>query len=386
MKTSMHILMICPQFRPIVGGYERAAERLSAALASKEHTVTIITERRCLSWKAREEQDCVQIRRLWCLYRAHLHLVSSLVSFGLFLLTHGRKFQVWHVHQYGLHAGLAVALGKILCRPVLMKLTNSGKGGLEYVTSALPLAGVAQFLLHKVNAVVALTRETQVEAVSFGIPASRVHIVGNGIDINHFEIRSKEKRACNRNIIGSEVLGMVIFVGRLVEHKNVNGLLLAWKIACANLPDGWKLIVLGEGAMRKQLETFSKDEGLATSVIFAGEQSNVAEWMAASDFLVVPSHWEGLSNTMLEAMSTGLPVVSTRVSGSTETLEETGAGIVVDIGNIEQLANAVPQLASDAILRCKMGKIGRAFIEKNYSIEIVAERHEQLYRSLISQR
>ena len=384
MKTSMYILMICPQFRPIVGGYERAAERLSAALTTKGHSVTIITERRFPSWQSKEEQDGVQIRRLWCLYRAHLHMATSLASFSIFLLTQGRRFQVWHIHQYGLHAMLAIALGKLLCRPVVMKLTNSGKGGLEHATSALPMARIAKFILHKVSAVVALTRETQMEAVAFGIAKSRIHILGNGVDSTHFELCKQDKRVRHRKRIGLDAAGIVVFVGRLVEQKNVNGLLLAWKVACTNLPDGWKLVLVGDGSMREQLEALSKAEGLTTSIIFAGQQPNIAEWMAASDILVVPSYWEGLSNTMLEAMSTGLAVVSTRVSGSTETLEKTGAGLVVDIGNMEQFANAVLRLASDFTLRDEMGKIGRAVIEKNYSIETVADRHERLYHSLVS--
>ncbi|MCH9664765.1 MAG: glycosyltransferase family 4 protein, partial [Gammaproteobacteria bacterium] len=194
----------------------------------------------------------------------------------------------------------------------------------------------------------------------------------------------QDKRVRHRKRIGLDAAGIVVFVGRLVEQKNVNGLLLAWKVACTNLPDGWKLVLVGDGSMREQLEALSKAEGLTTSIIFAGQQSNIAEWMAASDILVVPSYWEGLSNTMLEAMSTGLAVVSTRVSGSTETLEKTGAGLVVDIGNMEQFANAVLRLASDFTLRDEMGKIGRAVIEKNYSIETVADRHERLYHSLVS--
>ena len=74
--------------------------------------------------------DGYEVRRLPCSYRRHRHVITSLLSFAGFLLRHGREFDVWHVHQYGFHAALAVALGKVLRRPVVLKLTNSGATGI----------------------------------------------------------------------------------------------------------------------------------------------------------------------------------------------------------------------------------------------------------------
>ena len=128
---SLRVLMISPQFRPLVGGYERAAERLSAALAEVGLRVVVIAERRDRAWPAMECIDGYEVRRLSCSYRRHRHAVTSLLSFAGFLLRHGREFDVWHVHQYGFHAALAVALGKVLRRPVVLKLTSSGAMGIE---------------------------------------------------------------------------------------------------------------------------------------------------------------------------------------------------------------------------------------------------------------
>jgi hypothetical protein len=110
------ILMLSPQFHPIVGGYERAAERLSGALAKLAVDVAVITERREATWPVVEAAGGVKIYRLCCIYRRYLHMVSSLLAFAWFLLWRGRRFDVWHVHQYGLHALLAVALGEALRR------------------------------------------------------------------------------------------------------------------------------------------------------------------------------------------------------------------------------------------------------------------------------
>jgi glycosyltransferase involved in cell wall biosynthesis len=89
---------------------------------------------------------------------------------------------------------------------------------------------------------------------------------------------------------------------------------------------------------------------------------------------------------MLEAMSAGLPVVITAVSGAQECVGETGAGIVVPVGDTDALAEALLRLASDRAQRATCGAAGRRAIEKNYSIGQVACSHEALYRSLIDQR
>lgn len=375
--------MLSPQFRPIVGGYERAAERLSAALVARGHKVTVITERREASWPDREVRDGVEVRRLWCCYRPHQHMVTSLAAFAWFLLTQGRRYQVWHIHQYGLHAVLAVALGKLLRRPSVLKLTSSGPQGLQAAMGSAPLVRLAKPLLRRIDAVVATSRETQAEAEAFGIPGSRVHVLGNGVDTQVFRPRSDAERIRVREEFGFVASGVVVFVGRLSEAKNPDGLLSAWQTALPRLPAGWHLVLVGDGSMRAGLAAFVETEGLASSVTLAGYQADIEAWMAAADIYVLASHREGLSNALLEAMASGLPVVSTRVSATIETLEETNAGLVVGIGQMDQLADALVRLAADLVLREQMGLTGRSVVEKRYSIESVAAQHEQLYRSLL---
>lgn len=382
--TLLNILMLSPQFRPIVGGYERAAERLSLALAAQGHTITIVTERRNQAWPAREEFSRVKIRRLWCRYRPHLHMLTSVASFAWFLLSQGRHFQVWHIHQYGHHAALAVVLGKLLRRPVVLKLTNTKDHGLLQTINKAPLAKVVKILLQRVDAVVALTRETQQEAVEFGIPVSRIRVLGNGVDINLYHPRNSDERTGLRCKCGIDATGLVIFVGRLAEEKNPDGLLQAWQIALKNLPYGWKLVLVGDGSMRAGLLSIIKTRRLESSVILVGQQDNVDDWFGAADIYLLASHNEGLSNALLEAMASGLPAVSTRVSGSTEILEETGAGFVVEVGKIEQLAAAIVRLIREPVLRRQMGQVARRVIENNYSIVSVALGHERLYRDLLA--
>jgi glycosyltransferase involved in cell wall biosynthesis len=97
----------------------------------------------------------------------------------------------------------------------------------------------------------------------------------------------------------------------------------------------------------------------------------------------LPSHHEGLSNSLLEAMSCGLPIVSTRVSGSEEILSQVDAGELVDVGDINGLAVAIRCLLLDASRRAACGARARAFVNASYSMRSVARAMIQLYERVI---
>lgn len=376
--------MISPQYRPVVGGYERAAERLSVELVQRGHQVTVITERRNSMWPANENHCGVSIRRLPCFYKSNVHVVTALVSFAVYLLYNGRKYGVWHVHQYGMHAALAIAIGKLLRRPVVLKLTNSDEEGLAKTVRNGRFVKLVSDMLRSVSAVVALTRETSIEARQFGIDPDRIHQLGNGVDIWTFAPRAGDKRNELKKRLGFDNRLFVLYVGRLTPEKNPMGLIRAWEMALRNMQESWTLVMVGDGPQCSRLKQSISDAGLNESVIIAGVQDNIEDWMGAADIYVLSSFHEGLSNSLLEAMASGLPVVATRVSGVNDLVDSTGSGLVVEINNLDGIAEALVKLANDAELRQDMGLLARkAIMENGYSIVSVAERHEKLYMQLV---
>ncbi len=383
-NRSVAVLMLSPQFRPLVGGYERAAERLSAALAETGLRVVVITERRDRAWPATEFIEGYAVRRLSCWYRPHLHLITSLFSFACFLLRHGRAFDVWHVHQYGYHAALAVALGKLLRRPVVLKLTSSTVMGIGEAMGDGLGGRTLGYPHRRVSACLAVSEETRAEAIRFGIPAERIHLVANGVDGRQFRPASPEDRIAARGELGLNCDRLVLYVGRLSLEKNPRGLLDAWGCVDTAARQGALLALVGDGPDADQVHARAQAPDLAGSVHLAGVRSDVATWYRAADFYVLPSHFEGLSNTMIEALASGLPVISTRISGSLVLLESPAAGVVVDVGDVQQLSGALESLLRDASMRARLGENARRRFESRFSLEAIAKKIVALYEGLLN--
>jgi len=377
------VLMISPQFRPIVGGYERAAERLSAALADAGLQVVVITERRESAWPAVELTDGYEVRRLSCLYRRHLHAFTSLFSFAGFLLRHGHTFDVWHVHQYGLHAALAIVLGKVLHCPVVLKLTSTASMGIRSALGGGIKGRILGFIHRRVSACIAVSEEAREEAIRFGISPERIHLVPNGVDGRQFHPASSEERAAARSALGLDCERLVLYVGRLSAEKNPLALLAAWAAVDTKAREGALLALVGDGPDRDQVHAITHMRNLAGNVVLAGNRSDVANWYRAADVFVISSHLEGLSNTMIEALASGLPVISTRVSGSSLLVESPNAGLVVDVGNIEMLAREMERLLQDGSMRTLLGKNARLRFESLFSLEILSKKMISLYESLL---
>jgi len=374
--------MISPQFRPIVGGYERAAERLSTALSQRGLKIVVITEQRDRKWPAVEQIDGYKIRRLPCLYQRYFHMISSLTSFFSFLLLKGRNFDVWHVHQYGLHAALSVVMGKLLGRPTVLKLTSSDAMGIEQSVRKSIIGGILAFLHRQVSVCIAISEETRKEAIRFGIPPENVHLIPNGLDGRQFYPVSPEERTVARGALGMNCKCLVLYVGRLSPEKNPLGLLDAWAAIDSNVRSGVLLALVGDGPEQDRIKARIKELKIADSVYLAGKRSDVERWYQAADIYVISSNREGLSNSMIEAMASGLPVVSTRVSGSSVILGYPASGLIVNVGDIKQLALAIELLLRDKSMRTQFGMNARKSFESRFSLKSVLPRLHLIYEHL----
>ena len=165
-------------------------------------------------------------------------------------------------------------------------------------------------------------------------------------------------------------------------YKNHRGFLQAAARLYAWLPDT-EFLLVGDGPLRRELETEAGSLGIAQRVRFLGDRRDVAAVLASLDVTVVPSDSEGLSNVILESFAAGVPVVATRVGGNPELVSEE-RGILVPARDESALANAIHQILKDPSYRADVGRNARRFAVEQFSAERIAGKYQELYAEVLS--
>ncbi len=224
-----------------------------------------------------------------------------------------------------------------------------------------------------------------------GVPAERIRQLYSGVDTGRFRpdgpvpadlpwARSPGAGA-SPLILGS--------VGRFDPIKNHAGLLRAFRTILERHPD-WRgrvrLIIAGDGPLRGELTSLARELGLDDSVWFPGARSDVPELMRALDVFVLPSINEGISNTILEAMATGRPVVAGRAGGNPELIVDGLTGALYDPGDPNGLATAVEQYVQQAELRRSHGEAARQRVVEQFSLDAMVARYSEFYDDVLGRR
>jgi glycosyltransferase involved in cell wall biosynthesis len=145
-----------------------------------------------------------------------------------------------------------------------------------------------------------------------------------------------------------------------------------------------ELLLAGEGPQRDELKKLAAELGLLDSVSFLGYVNDVPGLFASAQVVVHPSRSEGLSNSILEAMGEGVPVIATRVGGTPELIEDGRNGLLVPPGSPAPLAQALRKLLVDPDLRSQLGSAGLAFVRAHCSIDKNVRQYEDIYTSLLA--
>ena len=148
---------------------------------------------------------------------------------------------------------------------------------------------------------------------------------------------------------------ILVTVGRLEPVKNQQMMINAFAFFHQSHED-YKLVIFGEGPMRNQLETLILEKNLKDSVYLAGRNDNVWEEMTSADCFLLSSNYEGMSNAMIEALCLGLPVISTKVSGSTDLIKDGINGFLVEINDANTMSNRMVQVVDNKELQRRMGE------------------------------
>jgi sugar transferase (PEP-CTERM/EpsH1 system associated) len=213
-------------------------------------------------------------------------------------------------------------------------------------------------------------------AAQTGFARDRIHTIRNGVDLSRFgAIEPMLARAALGVAATSRV---IVTVGRLVPVKAHRMLLDSVALLRGRHPDA-TLILAGDGPLKGPLTEQAAALSLGDSVRFLGERADVETVLAAGDVFVLSSDSEGLSNTILEAMASRLPVVATDVGGAAELVRPGETGWLVRPYSAAALAEALDAALSDGETRQAMGRAGRRRAEAEFGLDAMVRRYERLY-------
>jgi glycosyltransferase involved in cell wall biosynthesis len=229
--------------------------------------------------------------------------------------------------------------------------------------------------------------------ISDGYRRDRIVVIRNGVDLGGFR-RPRDAREVRREIDVPSDAPLVVVVSRLHELKGLDDFLDAAAILLARRRDAHFLIVgerfrarSGEwerdGVYQQVLERQARRLGIADRVHFTGFRLDVPAVLAASTVSVLPSLSEGLSNTVLESMAAGIPVVTTSVGGTPEAVTDGETGLLVAPRDPPALARAIGRVLDEPDLARRLGENARRRIERSFSLEGMVRTTEDLYRALV---
>ncbi len=218
-----------------------------------------------------------------------------------------------------------------------------------------------------------------------GVRPERLTAIYNGVDHQRFSPAAQRQPipGCPFTEPGLWLAGTV---GRMQTVKAQPVLAHAFVSALQQQPalrDTLRLVMVGDGSLRVECQAILKQAGVAHLAWLPGARDDVPDVMRGLDCFVLPSLAEGISNTILEAMACGLPVLATHVGASAELLVEGQTGLLVPAGDVGALVNGLLRLATDRTAAQAMGRAGRERIEQNFSLPAMVAAYQAVYERVL---
>ncbi len=219
---------------------------------------------------------------------------------------------------------------------------------------------------------------------TIGVPRDRLTQIYNGVDSLKFHPRQGERPDLGLPAFFRDARCVVGSIGRMAKVKDYPTLTRAFIRACQAAPDaGLRLVVVGDGPTRTECQALIDAAGLTGQALFPGDRNDAADWLRSFDLFVLPSLGEGISNTILEAMSTGLPIVATRVGGTPELVEDGQNGSLFSVGDVDALGRLILDYAARPERLREQGARSRQRVDRQFTWPVAAAAYQAVYERLL---
>jgi glycosyltransferase involved in cell wall biosynthesis len=373
MTKKAKILHILPNFG--LGGAERMAVHLMQDLDSGRFEVAAVS---MFDRVGSDLESMLEASGIPVWYLGKRIGFDPRMFYRIDRVLHRFRPHVVHTHRYVLR----YAWPPMLYRRVLGKVHTVHNLAEKEVDATGKIVHHLAFRLGVVPVAIATEVARTIQNV-YGI--ANIPLIPNGIPLQNYSSHGSPRLEWRkREGIGDEE---VVFatIGRLTRQKNQRLLLDAF----ARATDEWgkgKLLLVGDGEQRRELEIKVDALRLGQRVRFLGVRTDIPEILGACDVFVLSSDWEGNPLTVMEAMAAGKAVVSTAVGGVPELVVDGATGILVPAGDAAALTDALSVMLCDAEKRLEMGRAAARRAEKHFCVKVMAKRYEELYENLLAPR
>lgn len=286
-----------------------------------------------------------------------------------------RQQRIELVHAWDADAAIFGAAASVLARVPLV--TSHRDLGEIYAPRKLALMRLAD---RRARAVVVNAQAIADAPICRNIPRHKLSVIPNILDVTEFQSRKHNPLEPVPSLPEGRRIAMV---ARLDPEKDVATLIRAVPSIVKQHPDA-KILIIGDGRERSSLEALVSELKVSDNVFFLGECNEVPALLAQCEIgVLVPNRNEGLSNTILEYMAAGLPVVATDCGGNRELVDDGTTGYIVPLDASESVANRLNLLLSDKEKSYAIGAAGRALVEARHQPEVIAARFAELYHRVV---
>lgn len=386
MKKST-VCMICYKFPPLYSGAAKQALRLCKELDKKGLAVFIVTAN-ISKIKRKDNVEGIEVYRLPVYGNNRIQRLTFLIGLLFFLLKNCRRYDFVHIHGVNWYFIPGILLTKLLRKKSIIKTTLIGCDDFDTIRRR-KLGAIQKRLFLKADAIVSINRflTTSLEKSS-----SKVREIPNGVDTNEFfPLKQIEENIQVRKLMGVPLNSKIItYVGVLSYRKGIDLLIRAWLTVVQKCQNS-KLLLIGpvESDNSELNEAFIQSlykqinlSNLNDKILFLGYTQEVVRYLQASDIFVLPSRYEGMPNSLLEAMACGLACIAMNIPGTSDVITHGHDGLLFNPEDADQLSEYLLKLIEDPDYTQRLGFQARNTILKKFSLDIAAEKYVQLYKTL----
>ena len=378
----MNILMMAPQFPPIMGGVATRSYESAKSLAKMGEQVTVLTMAPKADSSRANHNGVNVISVKWLSKIVGLGIFGFMVKIIVFFLygmyiVKARKVDL--IYSTLIDVGLSsMIISKLFGTPYFLAIH-----GAEVTNPRGISKKWIQLVLRNASALTILANRQRVSLLKLGVSDEKICLIPEGIDIDKFNLTIRHQEIVSRfDLDGKKV---ILTVGRLIERKGHDMVIKSLPRVLDKVPEAIYLIV-GIGAEEQNLRELGEGLGLEDKVIFAGfvPDEDVPKYYSASDVFIMPSREigekdiEGFGLVFLEANACGKPVIGGKSGGISDAVADGVSGILVDPLNVDEISQALITLLSNEELAVKLGSQGRKRVEEQFSDPATAEKFSEI--------